>query len=74
MNPDSGIKTPRLLTTGEVAKILRVSRGFVTDHSIPGRSYPQIPRVKLGRAVRFREEDVQAFIDQCSLALQKGGK
>jgi excisionase family DNA binding protein len=47
---------PRLLTVPEVAEILRVSRDYV--YSVQHR----IGRVRLGRAVRFRLEDVERFI------------
>ena len=56
-----------LLTIAEVADILRVSRQFVTDHS-NGRSLPRIPRVKIGKSVRFRRSDIDAFIALCCSA------
>lgn len=54
----------RLLTVDEVAAWLRVSRAWVLDHAL-GRRRPYLPSVKLGRAVRFEPEEVDAFIAEC---------
>jgi len=54
----------RLLTPKEVAEWLGVSAGWVLDHA-SGRRRPCLPSVKLGKAVRFRREDVQTFIGEC---------
>ena len=51
----------KLLIAEEVARILNVSAAWVYDHA--DRKRPQIPSVRLGKAVRFRPEDVQAFIE-----------
>lgn len=51
----------RLLTVEEVARVLRVSPGWVYDHA--DRKRPLIQSVRLGKAVRFREQDVQKFIE-----------
>jgi excisionase family DNA binding protein len=51
----------RLLNVEEVAEILNVSTAWVYDHA--DRKRPRIPCVRLGKAVRFRPEDVLAFID-----------
>jgi excisionase family DNA binding protein len=50
----------RLLGPGEVAKWLGVSSGWVRDHAT--RKSPRIPAVKVGKLLRFRPEDVEAFI------------
>jgi excisionase family DNA binding protein len=50
----------KLLTVEEVAKILNVSVAWVYDHA--DRKRPQVPSVRLGKAVRFRPEDVEQFI------------
>ena len=50
----------RLLTVDEVAEILHVSTAWVYDHA--DRKRPVIPSVRLGKAVRFRPEDIEAFI------------
>ena len=52
----------KLLTAEEVATILNVSTAWVYDHA--DRKRPLIPSVRLGKAVRFRPEDVQKFIDE----------
>ena len=62
----------KLLTAAEVAEILSVSPQFVLDHS-NGKCQPVIHRVKLGGAVRFRRQDVDAFISMCCSALQDVG-
>ena len=49
-----------LLTAGEVAKILHVSTAWVYDHA--DRKRPVIASVRLGKAVRFRPEDIEQFI------------
>ncbi len=59
----------RSLTPKEVAEILSVSPAWVLDHS--SRRRPHLPCVKLGKAVRFRCGDVEAFIVECSR--MKGG-
>jgi len=51
----------RLLTVEEVARILHVSPGWVYDHI--DRKQPLIQSVRLGKAVRFRLQDVQKFIE-----------
>jgi excisionase family DNA binding protein len=50
----------KLLTAEDVSEILNVSVAWVYDHG--DRKKPTIPTVRLGKAVRFRPEDVQAFI------------
>jgi excisionase family DNA binding protein len=52
----------KLLTVEDVAQILSVSTAWVYDHA--DRKRPRIPCVRLGKAVRFRPEDVQKFIDE----------
>ena len=54
-----------LLTVAEVAGILRQSQGWVRDHA-SGRRRPVLPSVKLGKSIRFRLEDVQRFIEECT--------
>jgi excisionase family DNA binding protein len=53
-----------LLTLEQVAELLACSRAWVRDHC--SRRSPRIPCVRLGgkRAlIRFRREDVEAFIN-----------
>lgn len=52
----------KLLTAEEVAKVLNVSTAWVYDHA--DRKRPLITSVRLGKAVRFRPEDVQAFVEE----------
>jgi excisionase family DNA binding protein len=49
---------PRLLTVDDVAEILRVSPDSVYDYARDGR----LASIRFGRSVRFRPEDVEAFI------------
>lgn len=55
----------RLMTPQQVGEWLGVSAGWVLDHA-SGRRRPHLPSLKLGKAVRFRREDVQQFIDDCA--------
>ncbi len=52
----------KLLTPSEVAEQLGVSAAWVRDHAT--RKQPRIPVVKLGKLLRFRQADIQAFIEQ----------
>jgi excisionase family DNA binding protein len=54
----------KLLTPKQVAEWLGVSPAWVLDHA-SGRCRPYLPSVKLGKAVRFRREDVEQFIQDC---------
>jgi excisionase family DNA binding protein len=49
----------KLLRGGEVAKILDVSKAYAYRLMATG----QIPIIKLGRSVRVRQEDLEAFIN-----------
>lgn len=51
----------RLLTPVEVADWLGVSPGWVRDHAT--RKDPRLPTVRLGKLMRFRASDVEAFIN-----------
>lgn len=53
-------KATKLLTADEVADILRVPASWVRD-----RRLNPLPRVKMGRHVRFVEADVYAYISAC---------
>jgi excisionase family DNA binding protein len=54
--------TRRLLGPSDVAKWLGVSSGWVRDHAT--RKSPRIRAVKVGKLLRFRPEDVEAFIQE----------
>lgn len=49
-----------LLTTTEVAKWLKVAESTIRKWV----HYGFIPYVKLGRAVRFREKDIEVWIEE----------
>ena len=51
-----------LLTAHEVAKILKVSYGWVRDHA--GRKQPHLRCIRVGDLLRFRPRDVKEFIEQ----------
>jgi excisionase family DNA binding protein len=59
-NPNAEDGMERLLTAEEVAKILNVSVAWVYDHA--DRKRPMVPSVRLGKAVRFRPEDIEQFV------------
>lgn len=54
----------RLLTPKDVADMLSMSVPWVLDHA--SRRRPILPSVKLGKAVRFRREEVEQFIQECA--------
>jgi excisionase family DNA binding protein len=60
----AAIMVEPLLTAQDVARILRVSVAWVYDHA--DRKRPRLPSVRLGKAVRFRLEDVERFIEAMS--------
>lgn len=65
--------TENLLTAEQVAQMWGVSPQWVIDHS-NGKRTPQIPRVKLGRNVRFRPQDIHAFQEKCYAASKEGAR
>ena len=50
----------KLLTPREVATWLDVSVDWVQDHATTKE--PRIPSLRIGKLLRFRREDVEAFI------------
>jgi excisionase family DNA binding protein len=54
----------RLLGPGDVARWLGVSSGWVRDHAT--RKEPRLKAVKVGKLLRFRPEDVEAFLRECT--------
>jgi excisionase family DNA binding protein len=50
-----------LLTVPEVAQRLAISRAQIYSLKATG----ELKFVKIGRSTRFREADVEAFIDRC---------
>jgi predicted DNA-binding transcriptional regulator AlpA len=70
---DPATATP-LLTLGDVASLLGVSKAWVRDHAT--RRNPRIPVVRLGgrRALlRFRQQDVENFIAEHLISTEDGG-
>ena len=61
----------KLLGAKEVAHWLGVSRAWVFEHS-NGRRRPFLPSVKLGKSVRYRPVDVDAFIVECERFSRRG--
>ena len=59
-----GTSVDQLLDAGQVAKLLRVSKSWVLDHS-NGRRRPLLRSVKLGKCVRFRLRDVEDLLAAC---------
>jgi excisionase family DNA binding protein len=49
----------RLLTAAEVAELLAVPESWVREHTRAG----SLPRVQLGRYVRYRRDAVLAWLD-----------
>lgn len=49
----------RLLTADEVAEQLRVGKSFIYDQARAGH----LPHVRVGRYVRFHQDDLDAWID-----------
>jgi hypothetical protein len=60
-----------LLTAREVAGRLHVSISWVLAHA-EGRRLPVLPSLKLGKAVRFRVDDLEMFLEGCRRAMEKG--
>jgi excisionase family DNA binding protein len=56
----------RLLGVKEVAEILGVSEGWVRDHAT--RKRPRLPVVKVGKYLRFRENDIERWIKEMTIA------
>jgi excisionase family DNA binding protein len=61
---------PALLTTSEVAELLRVSPRTVDRWAIEGR----LPRVQIARAVRYRADDIAALIDPTTNGAPAGNR
>lgn len=51
----------RLMTVDDVAARLQVSAAWVRDHAT--RRTPRLAHVKVGSLLRFRADDVEAFVD-----------
>ncbi len=56
----------RLLNPDEAAEILRVKLSWLYQHT-RRRSQDRIPFVKIGRYLRFREQDLRTYIESRKL-------
>lgn len=54
----------KLLTVSEVAEILRLNRFTIYRMSERGR----LPSVKIGKALRFRQSDLDAWLERVNRA------
>lgn len=59
--PD-GTRPSELLTEGDLAALFQVSTEEIRTWSDPKQLEVSIPFVKLGRAVRYRVKDVEAWV------------
>ncbi|MEZ4395942.1 MAG: helix-turn-helix domain-containing protein [Candidatus Krumholzibacteriia bacterium] len=60
--PISPLGRDRLLTSAEAAEYLRVTQSTLESWRYPTRKRP-LPFVRVGRAVRYRKKDLDAFLD-----------
>ncbi len=63
----------RLLTAGEVAELLQVSESWIYAHAHANGAKPELPSIRMGGTVRFREEDIEEFIEQCRTKARRRG-
>jgi predicted DNA-binding transcriptional regulator AlpA len=69
LKPES--KPPALLTAREVARQLGVSVAWVLQHA-SGTRRPAVPSIKMGKAVRFRQMDIDTFVEHCRRCMAHG--
>jgi excisionase family DNA binding protein len=62
------LRAEQLLTVTEVAKVLNVSKNWVREHS-SGRARPYLRSIRFGRNIRFHEDDVRQFIEECRVLM-----
>lgn len=63
--------TKKLLTAAEVAEMLQVSESWVYAHANGAK--PELPSVRMGGTVRFREQDIEEFVEQCRTKAKRRG-
>jgi len=63
---DNNQAIEHLLTPEEAAEILRVKLSWLYQHT-RRRTQDRIPFVKIGRYLRFREQDLVAYIESRKL-------
>ena len=61
-NGDGASQNQVLLTVEELAEVLRVPKSWIYSHQ------EQLPTVRLGRYVRFKQSEIESFLDQQRLA------
>lgn len=59
---------PALLTTEQAAQVLGISIGALQNDRCAGA---RIPYVKIGRVVRYKAEDLKAYIDANTVAAKQ---
>lgn len=65
MNPHEDVQTPKVFTTKEAARVLRVSHRTLEDWRLRGEG----PRFqKWGRLVRYHASELSAFASQPSFS------
>ena len=67
----NSIDNGSLLTARQVAERFNVSIAWVLAHA-EGRRLPILPSLKLGKAVRFRVDDLEMFLEGCRRAMANG--
>ena len=61
-NHDGGLgAATALLTEDEAAALLKLQPGTLATWRVRGR--PHLPFVRVGRCVRYRQQDISAFIE-----------
>jgi excisionase family DNA binding protein len=66
MTIDHGRRSPAaewavLLTASEAAALLNIQPSTLAAWRV--RGYPQLPFVRVGRCIRYRRQDLEAFIE-----------
>jgi excisionase family DNA binding protein len=62
--PPDSVKPEPLLTIADIAEWLGVSKSWVYDHTT--RKQPRLPCVRFGEMTRFRQADIEKFIEEHS--------
>ena len=60
------LQKKQLLTVGDLARWLNISKAWIYDHA-GGRRQPVLPSVKLGKSLRFDEDNVNNWLKALSL-------
>lgn len=60
----------KLLSIQEVQDLLQVRRNWIYERIKSG----ELKRIKLGRLLRFKREDVEALVTNTYLKTERGGK